>query len=151
MKKSILEKSHYDAIVARINSLTPDAAKQWGKMDVAQMLAHCCVPIEQATGATPFVDESTFFSKTIIKWFVLWSIKQGKFGRNLPTSKNFLVVDEQVFEAEKQRLLKNLATFYEKGQTGSFAPHPSFGTLTTETWGALTYLHLNHHLEQFSA
>ena len=41
----------YDAAVAqslisRINRLTPETTPRWGKMNVSQMLAHCCVTYE---------------------------------------------------------------------------------------------------------
>ena len=35
-----------EEIVSRINKLTPESERQWGKMDVARMLAHCCVSYE---------------------------------------------------------------------------------------------------------
>ena len=39
-----------DEIVRRISSLTPATQHVWGKMHVAQMLAHCCTAMEVATG-----------------------------------------------------------------------------------------------------
>ncbi len=149
--KTILDASSYEQIKNRLENLHADAERQWGKMDVAQMLAHCSIPIEQATGKTPFKDESTFMSKTVIKWFVMRSIKKGTFGRNLPTVKSFYVTDEHQFAVEKQRLLDNLIDFYAKGQYGHLLPHPGFGDFTSQQWGQLTHLHLDHHLSQFSA
>ncbi|HPH18626.1 MAG TPA: hypothetical protein PLE32_07610, partial [Haliscomenobacter sp.] len=35
-------------IVARIQSLQPDTPNKWGKMNVAQMLAHCVQPMKIA-------------------------------------------------------------------------------------------------------
>lgn len=43
---NIFAKDVSDDVIARINKLTPDSERQWGKMDVAQMLAHCCVSYE---------------------------------------------------------------------------------------------------------
>ncbi len=149
--KNILDSVAYESIKKRIENLQPNAERVWGKMDSAQMLAHCSVPIEQAIGKTPFVDESNFLSKTLIRWVVLRKIKQGAFGRNLPTAKSFYITDERLFALEKQRLLANLSHFFEKGQKGSFMPHPSFGNFSAKQWGELTHLHLDHHLSQFSA
>jgi hypothetical protein len=149
--KSFLEEANFKTIRQRIENLQPTAQRQWGKMELAQMLAHCSVPIEQATNVVPFKDESNFLSKTLIRWIVLRNIKQGGFGKNLPTVPSFVVADERQFEAEKQRLLKNVDLFYQKGREDALNPHPSFGKFSSEQWGGLQYIHLDHHLKQFSA
>ena len=148
--KSVFNASSYEAIKNRIENLQPNAERQWGKMDIAQMLAHCCIPLEQGTGKVPFHDDSNFISRTLIKWVVLRSIKKGSFGKNAPTAKSFYVTDERQFTVEKQRLLATLAEFYEKGQNGHLMPHPAFGSFTKDNWGQLMHLHLHHHLTQFS-
>jgi hypothetical protein len=35
--------------------------------------------------------------------------------------------------------------------SSDLGPHPGFGPWTNEQWGTLQYLHLDHHLKQFSA
>jgi hypothetical protein len=39
--KNLFDKDVHTEIINRINSLTPQTQRQWGKMNVAQMLAHC--------------------------------------------------------------------------------------------------------------
>ena len=39
-----------EELIARINQLSPISQRRWGKMNVSQMLAHCCVPYEQLLG-----------------------------------------------------------------------------------------------------
>jgi hypothetical protein len=34
-----------DGVISRIDKLQPSSPKQWGKMDVAQMMAHCSATI----------------------------------------------------------------------------------------------------------
>lgn len=148
--KTVLAATGYEEIKKRIESLQSNSERQWGKMDVSQMMTHCSIPIEQAIGKVPFKDESNFLSKTLIRWVVLRSIKKGSFGKNLPTAKSFYVTDEHQFALEKKRLLENVADFYAKGQNSHLMPHPMFGQFTNEQWGELTYLHLHHHLTQFS-
>ena len=43
---NIFSKSVSDEIITRINNLTPEGQPEWGKMDVARMLAHCNVTYE---------------------------------------------------------------------------------------------------------
>lgn len=38
-------------IIHRINQLSPQSQAQWGKMNVAQMLAHCQMPLGVAVGS----------------------------------------------------------------------------------------------------
>lgn len=149
MIQNLLLESAYKEIYNRIESLQPANEKQWGKMDIAQMLAHCSLQLEQAIGKVPPQDKSNFLSKTLIKWVVL---NKKPFGKNLPTVPSFVVTDEHSFEVEKKRLLENVRTFFEKAQKiGEFSAHSAFGNLSKEDWGLLAWKHLDHHLRQFSA
>lgn len=47
---SIYEKADNEAIIARINSLTPESKALWGKMTVDQMCKHCNASIQIAFG-----------------------------------------------------------------------------------------------------
>ena len=48
--KNLFDTTVKQEIIDRINKLTPQSQRQWGKMDVAQMLAHCQMPLGVATG-----------------------------------------------------------------------------------------------------
>jgi len=39
--QSLFEINTYNEVINRIDKLSPSATAQWGKMNVAQMLAHC--------------------------------------------------------------------------------------------------------------
>lgn len=43
---NIFTKEIAEGVIERINKLTPSSQPFWGKMSVAQMLAHCCVAYE---------------------------------------------------------------------------------------------------------
>lgn len=43
--KDLFDPAVKQEILDRINKLTPQSQRQWGKMDVAQMLAHCQMPL----------------------------------------------------------------------------------------------------------
>ena len=38
---NIFTKEVSDGIIDRLNKLTPESERHWGKMDVSKMLAHC--------------------------------------------------------------------------------------------------------------
>jgi hypothetical protein len=39
-----------DTLISRIDQLQPSSQRQWGKMDVAQMMAHCSAAMDMASG-----------------------------------------------------------------------------------------------------
>lgn len=43
--KSLFNEAEYKEIRNRIENLNPDIAKVWGKMTIAQMMAHCSAGI----------------------------------------------------------------------------------------------------------
>jgi hypothetical protein len=54
-------------------------------------------------------------------------------------------------EQDKETLLSFIQTFKDKIDKSTNVIHPAFGKLTTEQWARLCYIHLDHHLKQFSA
>jgi hypothetical protein len=138
----------YENFRDRIEGLKPEAIREWGKMDVAQMLAHCNIPIEQALGKIQLPSSSNLFFRTIVKWLVL---ARKPFGKNLPTVPGFEQSDPKDFEREKTRLLQNLREFHQRGRHAEWAIHSGFGKLKAEEWSWLTEKHLDHHLRQFAA
>ena len=48
--KSLYNEKDLNEIISRIENLPADAQRQWGKMNVGQMLAHCNEPFKQVFG-----------------------------------------------------------------------------------------------------
>src|SRR4249919_2592992 len=48
--KNFFESSDRRELLDRLDRLRPDAARLWGKMDPAQMCAHCAIALEVAAG-----------------------------------------------------------------------------------------------------
>jgi hypothetical protein len=146
-KPSVFQSNHYESLVTRINSLTPATERSWGKMDVAQMMAHVSIPLEVGLGKLVLPPEFSWPLNILVKWFVL---SKDAFKPNMPTAKTFVVADARQFDHERQRLLINLNEAFRRGQAGGpWARHNIFGRLTNRQWGILTYMHLDHHLKQF--
>lgn len=145
---SIFDTNDRAALVARIQRLGPATPRQWGKMDVAQMLAHCQCPLRIALGD----DE---LERNIIGVLFGWLAKRQllapkPFGKNLPTAPQFKVVDPRVFEKERDTLLALVKRLGDGGPAVlTQKPHPFFGALTVAEWDGLQWKHLDHHLRQF--
>jgi hypothetical protein len=146
--KNLFDKDTYAEITSRINALTPQSQRQWGKMDVAQMLAHC-----KEAFKVPLSDKKMprMFMGILIGWAFKKKLhNESPWKQNLPTAPNFIIKDSRDFEKEKQELMDLINQFHNGGlnKVGRF-PHPMFGTFTTEQWGKSMYKHLDHHLMQF--
>ncbi len=148
--KNLFDKDTYTEIINRLNTLTPQTQRLWGKMTVAQMLAHC-----KEAFTVPLSDKK--MPRSILGLLVGWMVKSKLYNdapwkRNLPTAPNFIIKDERNFEKEKQELTGMISLFHHAGpgNVGKY-PHPMFGTFTPEQWGMSMYKHLDHHLQQFNA
>src|SRR5260370_37269159 len=49
-KKILFQQESLSEVISRIDTLQPTSARQWGQMDVAQMMAHCSGEMEMALG-----------------------------------------------------------------------------------------------------
>jgi hypothetical protein len=143
--KNLFDQSVKQDILDRINKLTPQSQKQWGKMEVSQMLAHCQMPLGVAVGTHKL--QGSFLIKLIGSLFKSQLYNDKPFKQNLPTDKSFKIADPKDFEKEKQSLIQMINEFSENNMSGE--PHPFFGKLTKEQWSKGTWKHLDHHLRQF--
>jgi hypothetical protein len=145
---NLFEAATAEHVQERIGQLRADSKRLWGKMDVAQALAHCAAAMEWAVGLQ-FPPRRLVgllfgrFAKSII-------VNERQMPRNSMTDKKLLVKDKRDFEVERQRLRGLIDRFVTAGPAGCTThPHSIFGTLTPTEWAALMYQHLDHHLRQF--
>ena len=146
--KNLFDHGVYREVVMRLNNLEPTSQRQWGKMDVAQMLAHC-----KAAFKVPLSEKKLprMFLGVLLSWMIKSKMYDDQpWKKNLPTSPDFVMKDPKDFEVEKKKLLDLVDRFYQVGPGGiSKYPHPFFGHFTPEQWGQSMYKHLDHHLQQF--
>ena len=147
--KNIFRKEITDEVLSRIDNLTKETQPNWGKMSVAQMLAHCCVTYEMLfTDKHPKPNAFTrFMLKVFVKKIVVSEKPYAKNGRTAP---QFLISDEKVFENEKKRLEEYIVKTQQLGESYFEGKEShSFGKLTAKEWNNTFYKHLDHHLTQF--
>jgi Protein of unknown function (DUF1569) len=146
---NIFTKSVADGVIQRINNLTPTTQGQWGKMAVAQMLAHCCVTYEML-----FEDKHpkpNGFVKFMLKMFVKNPVvNEAPYKKNSRTAPAFLITDTKDFDIEKNRLINYIKKTQELGEAHFDGKESySFGNLSKTEWNNLFYKHIDHHLTQF--
>jgi uncharacterized protein DUF1569 len=148
--QNLFEPAARESILQRLNSLSPASSRRWGKMDAAQMMAHCSVAMEAGTGDKP--RKQALIGK-ILGPFVRSSIVGEKeFPKNSPTDPTFVISDAKDFAREKEYLTALVGRFCAAGpaQAGKHT-HSFIGRLSGEEWGVVMYKHLDHHLRQFGA
>lgn len=148
--QSLFDKTTYDEVMARLNKLSPESPAQWGKMNVAQMLAHC-----KEAFKVPLSEKKLprMFMGRLMGWMIKSKLyNESPWKQNLPTAPNFIIKDQRNFDTEKKELIGLVNKFYNAGPSGiSKYPHPFFGKFTEEQWGMSMYKHIDHHLRQFAA
>ena len=148
---SLFEPAAKQAILERLSKLGQQASRQWGKMDAAQMMAHCSVAMEAATGDKPLKQR---FVGRVFAPFVKKSLVKGdkSFPRNSPTDPTFVMANAKDFAREKDYLTNLINRFCAAGpEHAGKHTHSFFGRLTGDDWGVVMYKHLDHHLRQFGA
>jgi hypothetical protein len=146
---NIFSKEVSEQMIARINKLSATTTPQWGKMDVAQMLAHLNVPFEYAFENKH--KKPNFLFGFMLKNFVKGGVVNEKpYKQNSGTAPDFIIKGERDFYTEKTRLInyiKQLASNPAESYEGrDYLP---FGKMTATEWNNLFYKHLDHHMTQF--
>ncbi len=145
---NLFDQSGVSEIVTRIEKLTPGTSPQWGKMNVAQMMAHCNISMETAMGAK--IIKRVFIGRILGPMLRPGVLSEKPFGKNSPTDKSYIFPDNLIFEEEKVKTINSIRKFYEGGPAQCTTyPHPFFGKFTPDEWALFQWKHLDHHLRQF--
>lgn len=136
--------------IDRINKLSADSPRLWGKMSVDKVLSHLNVAYE-AIYEPEKLRKPNFISYFLMKTFVKSKVtNETPYKRNLPTAPMFVVQYEKDFEEEKKRLIGFIQKTQQLGREAFDGKESfSFGKLTAQEWNNMMAKHLNHHLEQF--
>ena len=136
--------------INRINNLTPETQRKWGKMSVDQVLAHLNVAYDLTFTPEKFPKPS-FIAKFLLSKFVKPKItNEIPYKQSLPTSPAFIISDERNFEEEKKKLIGNIQRVQQLGRIAfEGKEHLNFGKINAQGWNNMFAKHLNHHLEQF--
>jgi hypothetical protein len=149
MIRNIFDQAVTDELIARIGRLSAQSQPQWGKMNVAQMLAHCCVTYE-------FIFDNKHPKPGAIKqWLLRLFIKpsvvnEKPYRKSTPTAPEFKVSSQQDFNLQQARLTEYLLKTQSLGEKHFEGKSSrSFGKLSAREWNNMLYKHLDHHLTQF--
>ncbi|MBL0170402.1 MAG: DUF1569 domain-containing protein [Gemmatimonadaceae bacterium] len=138
-----------DALIARLERLSPDAPAAWGRMNAPQMLAHCADALRMGLGDLPVQSKhATIPRMAVFKWLFLNVLP---FPKSAPTAKELVSRAPESWETERAQLIELMQRVGGDAARSVSAEHPLFGPLSRAQWGQLAWKHLDHHLRQFGA
>ncbi|MFM7853069.1 MAG: hypothetical protein ACKO96_14415 [Flammeovirgaceae bacterium] len=86
--KNINNQSDYENIVNRMKLLSTTNIRQWGTMDLQQMLVHCTAQLKMALDEIKATPQGSFMMRTVLgKWIAFSNIPWPK-GANTPNEMN---------------------------------------------------------------
>ena len=147
-KNTLLNSPAVHQLITMIEKLKPETPGLWGTMDATEMLLHC-------TLADQFIleDKSPYQRRTLKQWLItkLCMYLLPKFPKNRKGPLRLQVkgkTNESEFEAKRKDFINTLLRFPSHNQPFT-SVHPGMGYLTTEEWGTVAWMHMDHHLRQF--
>jgi Protein of unknown function (DUF1569) len=146
-RRHLLDDDTYAQVLQRIGTLTPQSTRRWGKMDAAQMLAHCAEVLEVTNGKA--LNNTPWFIRMIGPLVKRVITSDKPYRHDSPTHPQYVMTSSKDFTHERARLLEVLAALRAAGPRP--IQHPIFGKMSADEVGWSAYKHLDHHLQQFGA
>ena len=151
MNAMSLTRDTADEFRNRINQLTPESERIFGKMDVAQMMRHMRLSLDTATGKETVPDKSTPVVRNVL-FFLTCHVMTTWPGGKIKAPDYWNPPAEHEFDEERRLLLDAIDPFLDKlEQDPAFVTsNPVLGPLNQKKWSRLLGIHFKHHLRQFS-
>jgi hypothetical protein len=135
------------ALETRLNALTPDSPRRWGRMTSDQMLWHVNQFLTFSLGdGSPAPPKSTLFSP-VMRFFLIYM----PWPKGAPTNPKARATERYDFAVERARCLALIDRFVKKPLDEPWPVDPSFGKATGKFASGLQARHLDHHFRQFGA
>jgi hypothetical protein len=139
-----------EGILLRIDKLQADARRQWGKMNVNQMLAHCIVSLETAMGRN--FPRRVLIGRILGRFLKPGIVSAEPMPKNAPTDKSYIISGNPDFEQSKAKVKELIGIFCTAGPAACTThPQAFYGKMTPEEYAIMQWKHFDHHLRQFAA
>ena len=149
--KNILNKNVLKEIIERVEKVTDNDARLWGKMNSHEMLCHAADQIRLATGEKVSAFRGNKATRTILKRLILLGMPapKGKVETTKELKQGAGGTKPTTFLEDQKTLISLLKDFVDNFEEGELIEHPAFGNMNKKEWGRLAYIHVNYHLKQF--
>jgi hypothetical protein len=148
--RTLADPAAAEAVLTRLQRLTPDAKRRWGTMTPNEMLCHLADAFGTGLGERSPKPISVFGLRgPMARWISLSLPLPWPHGIRGPAEvdpKRTGTKPSQ-FAGDHDRVMEMARRFID--QVGDQYPHPIFGRMTRSHWLRWGWLHLDHHLRQF--
>jgi hypothetical protein len=141
------------SILGRLERLTQNSPRQWGRMSPHQAVCHLSDSFRVAMGRREASQAQTWFNRTVGRFVALHTAVPWPHG--VPTRPE---VDQLIggttpveFAHDLRELAVAIEAFTASPRNFIFRSHPGFGPLTDREWMIWGNKHMDHHLRQFGA
>jgi DinB superfamily len=148
MQGSIFDAAARARILERLDSVSPASESRWGKMTVAQAVAHMGDQIRLALGEiSPSGGGRAPFRWAPMRHLAIHVMAWPQ-GKTQAPQESFTTSPRE-FAADVSRLRELIERVGARDEGGEWPVSTIFGRMTGRDWGVLTWRHLDHHLRQF--
>lgn len=144
--KSLWQTADRQELGERLSQLSPNSPAMWGKMDAAQMVAHCADAVRMALGTLAVSSKRLPIRYPPLKQIILYLLPVPK---NMPTAPQLIERCAGDWNVEVASLIQLMEQLVQRRPEELSPEHPAFGKMSHRAWGMLGYKHLDHHLKQF--
>jgi hypothetical protein len=147
MAKTIFSAADRDALLERLNRLTPDAKAQWGSMTAPRVVCHLSDSLRVSVGELPAKFKNGPLANPVARWLLAYVIPFPK--GKAQTAPEMLTTQPSDWQRDLSTLREQLRGAAQLGPNGKWAPHPAFGVISGKLYGVFIHKHFDHHLRQF--
>ncbi len=151
--KTLANEGDRAEIQQRLKTVGPDSTRRWGHMNPHEMVCHLSDSFLAVTGRKHMSMATGLLQRTVIKWVALYAPLRWPPG--YPTRPE---IDQAIGGTRPGDFATDMAlleTLFMEFTTDVDAldglQHPIFGPMSTADWLRWAYLHMDHHLRQFSS
>ena len=144
--KSFHDLKARQALLSRIDRLTPQSKGLFGSMRVDQMLRHLNSAMEMTLGRYKVEKQPSKLPRPLFKFLVMvmpWPKAKAQ------TAPELVAADTYEFENERTKLKALVNEAANRSPDGHWVDHPAFGPMNGFESSKLQYKHIDHHLKQF--
>ena len=147
--RTMLDPADRAQILSRLQTLTPDSRRRWGRMTAPQMVAHLTDQMRHTLGDVTCRPVPSLLSLSILRHAAIYWVPWPR-GRVTGPPDAF-VTQPSEWQTDLNSLVRLVERFGDRTVDSPWPPHALFGPMTGRDWGAFCYKHFNHHLSQFGA
>jgi len=146
-RPTFFDPARRDEILARIQRLSPDATARWGRMNVAQMVAHLTDQMRHALGDSVCRPVPSLLGLAPLRHAAIYWVPWPR-GR-IKGPPDAFVTQPKSWPDDLAALRSLVERFCARDPRDAWPRHALMGAMSGRDWGHFCYKHFNHHLTQF--